>query len=438
MPVPHGPLASMSLFLRGTVTKGHLTRLLGGVALVAAGISCSDGPTQPGEPPVGPPASVVVVSGASQSALAGTNVGPITVQVRDASGRGVAGATVSFSVTSGEGTIASTPVQTDATGTATAPAWRLGKAAIPQVLFVNASGLSATVNATVKSDYTVDLRFFGPAMPGAASEAFSRAAARVRASVIGDVIDFPTPSSAIDLDTNCGVTGITAFSEGVDDVIIYASVAPKDGPGKILASAGPCFIRSADAGSATLIGVMNFDSEDLDVLITGGRLNDVIFHEMLHVVGVGTLWNRKSLLAGGGSTESRFTGPLALAACHALGGQPVCNASVPVENTGGAGTADGHWREATFNDELMTGFIEAPGLVNPLSSITIQSLADLGYIVNNSASDPYSIPGLSAVMNNTRASILADIAQEPAAWEVVKRPILEMSRSGSIRKVNAQ
>ena len=51
---------------------------------------------------------------------------------------------------------------------------------------------------------------------------------------------------------------------------------------------------------------------------------------------------------------------------------------VPVEgNEYGPGTADSHWDEATFNTELMTGFIDWSG--NYISGMTVASLEDLGY-----------------------------------------------------------
>ena len=59
-------------------------------------------------------------------------------------------------------------------------------------------------------------------------------------------------------------------------------------------------------------------------------------------------------------------------------------------NTGGPGTRDSHWREAVFGNELMTGFINQG--VNPVSRLTIASLADLGYQVNLEAADAYMLP----------------------------------------------
>ena len=57
---------------------------------------------------------------------------------------------------------------------------------------------------------------------------------------------------------------------------------------------------------------------------------------------------------------------------------------------GGEGTRDGHWRESVFRTELMTGWIGSG--TNPMSTMTIASLRDLGYAVNMAAADAYTLP----------------------------------------------
>ena len=79
-----------------------------------------------------------------------------------------------------------------------------------------------------------------------------------------------------------------------------------------------------------------------------------------------------------------------MSAFELAGGAPVNGVGVPVENSGGEGTRDSHWREAVMANELMTGFV-SPGS-NPLSAITIGSLEDIGYQVDYSAADPYTVP----------------------------------------------
>jgi uncharacterized protein (DUF2141 family) len=101
------------------------------------------------------------------------------------------------------------------------------------------------------------------------------------------------------------------------------------------------------------------------------------------------MWDQKRLLKDEGSSNPRFTGPVATAQYNAIFGRS--EAGVPVENEGGPGTHDEHWRESVFASELMTGFVDAPP--NPISRVTVGSLADLGYVVDLAAAEAYSAPG---------------------------------------------
>jgi hypothetical protein len=138
---------------------------------------------------------------------------------------------------------------------------------------------------------------------------------------------------------------------------------------------------------------MQFDTADLKKMEKDGTLNDVITHEMGHVLGIGTIWTHKRLLKGAGTSNPTFVGKNAMREYGAL--RKATKRPVPVENTGGQGTADSHWREAVFHDELMTGFVAAAN--NPLSRMTVASLQDLGYVVDMGAAEPYSLPDLLRV-----------------------------------------
>jgi Leishmanolysin len=130
------------------------------------------------------------------------------------------------------------------------------------------------------------------------------------------------------------------------------------------------------------------------VVDAAGTLNDVVAHEMGHVLGFGTVWEQKSLLKQGGSSNPTFSGPGAMEEYRVLrgGGR---RRRVSVENTAGPGTRDVHWRETVFRNELMSGFISAPG--NPLSRLTAASLGDLGYEVDVDAGEPFTLPNLFAL-----------------------------------------
>ena len=236
------------------------------------------------------------------------------------------------------------------------------------------AGASASA---VQSAYKIVVRFLG-GLTTAQKNAFKSAANRWTKVIVGDV-----PS-------------VLVGGEVIDDLLIEAQGVAIDGPGGILGQAGPTNLRPASAGVNAFLpakGIMSFDTADLAQMQANGTLVDVITHEMGHVIGIGTIWTHKGLLAGAGTNNPRFTGTKAKKEFGTLKGTgPV---AVPVENTGGPGTRDSHWRESLFRNELMSGFIAAPN--NPLSKMTAASLKDLGYVVNMNAAEPYALPNLQAI-----------------------------------------
>jgi len=170
----------------------------------------------------------------------------------------------------------------------------------------------------------------------------------------------------------------------VDDLLIDARGRAIDGSGGVLGQAGPDAFRS---GSRLPIhGTMQFDSADLAAMEANGQLYAVVLHEMGHVLGIGTIWQALGLLTGAGTSNPRFVGANATAAYNAIFGTNAT--SVPVEGTPSpAGSRDSHWRESVFGNELMTPYIA--GSVNPISRVTVASLADLGYTVNLNSSDTF-------------------------------------------------
>lgn len=121
---------------------------------------------------------------------------------------------------------------------------------------------------------------------------------------------------------------------------------------------------------------------------------------MGHVLGLGTLWIKKGVLRGTGTNNPEYIGVHGMReyatlhqrknASSSLQGVGVTKA-IPVANTGGLGTAEGHWRENIFDTELMTGYAEESGAM-PLSRMTIAALDDLGYLVDYSQADAYVLP----------------------------------------------
>ena len=63
---------------------------------------------------------------------------------------------------------------------------------------------------------------------------------------------------------------------------------------------------------------MEFDTADLARMELDGSLENVIFHEMGHVIGMGTIWEEKGLLEGAGTINPVFTGANAMREFAAL------------------------------------------------------------------------------------------------------------------------
>lgn len=229
----------------------------------------------------------------------------------------------------------------------------------------------------VQSAFKIEVRFLGGLSP-TQKGAFAAAADRWSRVIVGDL-----PS-------------VLADGEVIDDLLILAQGKVIDGPDGVLGQAGPHYLRPDDKKPGALLpvlGEMTFDSADLAAMEAAGTLGDVIAHEMGHVLGIGTVWEEMKLLKGAQTSNPTFRGKQAVAEYLKLTAGPA--SGVPVENTGGPGTRDGHWRESVFRNELMSGWIAAQG--NPLSRMTVASLADMGYAVDLKAAEPYALPNLHAL-----------------------------------------
>jgi len=369
------------------------------------------------------PAQVQKVSGDGQSGPPGQEfAGALTVQVNDARGHPVAGIGVGFTLASGTATLATPSSITGADGRVSTRITPVTLGSVQVRAGVDAN-IGAVFTITAVSQFNIQVRFL--TTPSESQmQAFNDAEHRWESLIVGDV-----PNVLVDVAAGSCGAGSPAVNETVDDVIILVSLVPIDGVGKILGAAGPCFIRSV--GGLSILGAMRLDTDDLDALDAAGLLGDVILHEMGHVLGFGTLWDTMGLLenaTSGGGTDPHFTGLGAIAAFNDAGGNTYsAGAKVPVENMGGAGTADAHWRESVFDNELMTGFINFGE--NPLSAVTVASLRDEGYLVNTLGADAYSLAPAPVLRAGPRGPAVS------LGNDVLKMPIGVVGPGGRIEEV---
>lgn len=377
----------------------------------------------------GIPAQLIATTGGNQALLAGANATPPAVKVVDANGTGVAGAVVSFSVTAGGGSINASSVTTGADGVASLARWTMGSvgalnsvtATVPTVGPLEFDNAGCDNGAATGFAITLCYR---STMTTSQRQAFVDAAARW-----GSIITTDLPDINSDFTGVCGGT-VPSFVGNIDDLLIFAAVEAIDGPANIVGSAGPCALRNSD--SLTVIGSMRFDVADLQLLENRGLLNSVILHEMGHVLGIGTIWSFKGLLqnpsTASASLDTYFTGLNGIAGFDAIGGASYTGGNkVPVENTGGTGTINGHWRELVLQNELMTGTINNGAAGNPLSQLTVRSLTDLGYTVNALNADSFFL---------TLASLLPGAATDRISLDhdILTFPLWTVDRRGRVHR----
>lgn len=334
-----------------------------------------------------------VNAGAFQAAMVGAAVPvPPSVIVRNQSGAPVAGVTVNFMVTAGGGQVTGGSATSNASGVATVTRWTLGPAADLNTLSATVPGMAAPPAvfrgagcSGAGAGFEITVCITTP-MTASQRQVFQASSAKWSTIIKGDVQD-----AAGVIEANACGPGTPSANHTYDDLLIFAAVTDIDGPGQVLGQAGPCYLRGTS--SLPVIGVMQFDVADLNSLEISGQLGAVILHEMGHVLGIGTLWSYLGLLqnksTAGTPLDTYYTGAGAIAGFDAIGGTTYTSGhKVPVENTGGPGTMNGHWRESVLRNELMTGFLSS-NAPNPLSVLTARSLADLGYVVDPAAADPF-------------------------------------------------
>ena len=391
----------------------------------------------------GPPGRTTQLTGADQIQLVGTTlaVAP-SVRVSDAYGNVRTGDVVTFEVTSGSGSITGATATADASGVARLGSWTLGASeGINGVTPVIGGfrGGEIIAKAVPPSSFDITLRY----LAGGGSEyaaSFERAAARWRKVVIGDMPDFTATGQKFCASSATDQT-YPVLNETIDDVLIFVRIEKIDGPGKTLAQAGACALRAPAGGGygsgIPIAGTMRLDIDDLQALLASGRIDDVILHEMGHVLGIGSLWEGTPffhLAVGTGGADPYFTGPSGRAGFAAAGGNAYGGNPVPIENQGAPGTRDAHWRESALDVELMTGFVEPSNVRMPLSLTTIGSLEDMGYVVTAYGDDRYRFGEVALITSTRRAG------GSTSGFEFLELPApmpIAIDRDGTVRPLSS-
>jgi hypothetical protein len=400
------------------------------IALAAAlATACGGDGTGPGNTtPIVPAGSTLsATTGDGQTAFVGSLL-PVTPQVlvKNPAGHPISGVTVSFFPRGGggDGAVSAASGITDANGLTSPLGWRLGNSAGKDTLLATVPGLTSVifVATATPSQFTITVRFVGSTAPSAGvRQAFNRAVAKWQSVIVQSAGSTPLMLTAGSCDP-----AQPNINETVKDLLVLVEIISLNST--TLGQAGPCVINDPPS-NLPVLGIMDLNSGALSQLEQDDLLNGVIEHEFGHLLGFGTIWDLDSLVQDTTGTDPWFSGAHAQAAFHAAMPTYVGNV-VPVEATGGAGTALSHWRESVMTNELMTGFINQG--INPLSLVTVNQMADLGYVVNPLAAEPWPASGIGGGPGiSTRTTALPAAAPTPHTTPLAG-PLVIVNRAGGI------
>ena len=219
-----------------------------------------------------------------------------------------------------------------------------------------------------KGDFDIELVFLDPFTEDQ-KNAFQYAARRWMSVITEDLPDYKFTQG---WSGKCGDQAYKIPSgERIDDLRIYVTSIGSGTPFVGVAGWGaPDLLR--ETTHLPVLGCMG--------LVEGANLITLL-HEMGHVLGFGTVWDDLGFLRDPFG-DAHFNGPLAIAAFNDAGGRGYTGKKVPLQQD------RVHWRLPVLEGELM-----GPSGGAALSAIMVQSLADLGYGVDVSQADPYTLPG---------------------------------------------
>ena len=198
---------------------------------------------------------------------------------------------------------------------------------------------------------------------------------------------------------SCGRLRYDYQNDVLDDVLVMISAQDyRDGAG---VRSVVCGYR--ESSKLPMIGSILLDVEG----VSRGQVDDLILHAFGHMLGFGMSWKKLDMLRNSSSetpgADTHFTGERAIAAFVAAGGAYYSGPKVPAENDPTFGSVDKHWRESVFGEELMTPGMRE-GYAHPLSAITIQSLADIGYTIDVEEADAYTLASADAAADAIAAA----------------------------------
>ena len=343
-------------------------------------------------PEVPEPAAITIVSGSGQIQGRGRRLHEaVVVRAEGGNAAAMPGVMLTFEPGPNSGEVRPSSILTDALGQV-AVEWTLGDVVGTQTLVVSSAGGNArvVVAATARpGDFDIQL-VVDTGFTADQVAAIRAGVERWTAVIVGDLPDHVFPEGRVPFARCADYEELEIAAGGsVDDVRLGMGIERDN----------EWVFRSANCGRRRLesllpllvyIGIGESFLASLDASLEGFTA-----HAVGHLLGFGYDWgprlsNRVRDLGEG--VDTHFPDPATVAEFDGAGGAIWSGSKVPVENQGEAWLVDHHWRSSAMGDELMGPDYHFGGTADlPLSAVTVQSMATLGYEVDLSMADPYAV-----------------------------------------------
>ena len=239
-----------------------------------------------------------------------------------------------------------------------------------------------------------------------------------------EVIEGDLPDVPVDGDLPC-IGDDPRVVGSVDDLVVLA-IPDYERDANALAYAWQCGVR--EGSGLAYVGGTWFIMWWFERYPEFFKMREVGIHEIGHIVGIGIgePWEEWKREPDDSTPDPHFAGPLAIEAFDSAGGEDYPGNKVPLE-INRSGRAGPHWREDVMEAEIMSPVYGG----KILSAITLQALADMGYDVDLTEADDYS---LNEILEMRGDEALPDTVPIPV--DVVRRgPVVVVDRNGKVVRV---
>jgi len=296
--------------------------------LVASATGMTGGTSAAFNMAAGAPTGLAVVSGAGQTGVAGTALAPVSLQLRDALGNGIAGATITMAVATGGGTLSSTSLVTDNSGIVTV-GWTLGGLSGTQTFTASFTGVpTLTVAATATGGATDQLvvttspgttQTAGVTLTPSTSVSYKNAAGVLQTGFTGavaaSILSGPSGAALLGTTTVSAVGGIATFSglrlnkAGAYTLQFSTSGASNGSTTSFTVLAAAAKTIAADSGQSQTGAASATLAQKLVVLVTDSLGNPVSGRSVnwAVVTGGGSVDTATTVTNAAGRTRVRFT-----------------------------------------------------------------------------------------------------------------------------------